>query len=281
MRKYLIRYFSRNTYYSEVLKASFQLLVAPAENETQTVKSLDIKNSLNSELSLTKNVFGFDVYSMGLSKTFNQFNISLEAEVLKKEVNPFNFVFLDPAKEAEIIQQPDFYIDNHLFLNETTYTQLPKSFNSPFSRFDGNEQLFDYLYKLNEEIHGFIAYQKGFTNTETLLKDVVKFKMGVCQDFAHLFIAICRKQKIPARYVSGYLNQGANLTGNMFLHAWAEAYIPEIGWIGYDPTNKLVVDHNYIKIAHGLDYQDCSPIKGVLNTVGSNVTEHNVEVINQ
>ncbi len=281
MRKYLIRYFSRNTYYSEVLKATFQLLIAPAENESQTVKFVDIKNSLNEPLFITKNVFGFDVYSMGLVKSFNQFNVTLEAEVLKKEVNPFNFVFLLPNEEAEVLNSPDFYIDNHLYLNATTYTTLPLDFNSPFSKFNATEQLFDYLYKLNEEIHSFIAYQKGFTNTETLLENVVKYKMGVCQDFAHLFIAICRKQKIPARYVSGYLNQGANFTGNMFLHAWAEAFIPEAGWVGYDPTNKLVVDHNYIKIAHGLDYQDCSPIRGVLNTVGNNITEHSVEVINQ
>ena len=77
MRKYLIRYFSRNTYYSEVLKASFQLLISPAENDSQTIKSLNIKNSLNAELYRTKNTFGFDVYSMSLVKTLNQFNISL------------------------------------------------------------------------------------------------------------------------------------------------------------------------------------------------------------
>ena len=85
MRKYLIRYFSRNTYYSEVLKASFQLLVVPAENDSQTVKSLDINNSLNAELYLTKNVFGFDVYSMSLVKSFNQFNIRLSNIVVSIE----------------------------------------------------------------------------------------------------------------------------------------------------------------------------------------------------
>ena len=281
MRKYLIRYFSRNTYYSEVLKASFQLLITPAEDETQTVKDLKVWNSLNMEMTESENVFAFKTHSMGLTKTFNQFNISLEATVLKREINPFNFVFLSPEEELQALNEFDFYIDNHLYLNPTRLTHLPTDFSFPFSRYNGKEQLFDYLYNLNEEINGFLVYQSGFTNTETILSELIKYKIGVCQDFAHLFIAFCRKQKIPARYVSGYLNQDANFTGNMHLHAWAEALIPGIGWVGFDPTNKLVVDHNYIKIAHGLDYGDCSPIKGVLNTVGSNITEHNVQVINQ
>jgi len=92
---------------------------------------------------------------------------------------------------------------------------------------------------------------------------------------------VCRLNKIPARYVSGYLNQGAGFTGPSQLHAWVEALIPELGWAGFDATNNLVADHHYIKIAHGTDYRDCSPIIGVLETSGAQKSIHSVTVTNQ
>jgi transglutaminase-like putative cysteine protease len=65
------------------------------------------------------------------------------------------------------------------------------------------------------------------------------------------------------------------------MHAWAEAYVPQIGWLGFDPTNNLIANANHIKVAHGRDYSDCSPLKGVLFTTGKNKTSHSVHVSSQ
>jgi transglutaminase-like putative cysteine protease len=111
--------------------------------------------------------------------------------------------------------------------------------------------------------------------------DALKVKSGVCQDYTHIFISMCRYNGIPARYVSGYLNQGVNFLGNSLMHAWTEAFVPGVGWIAFDPTNNLLVDENYIKVSHGADYADCSPIKGVLKTKGENQTTYSVKVTSQ
>jgi transglutaminase-like putative cysteine protease len=108
--------------------------------------------------------------------------------------------------------------------------------------------------------------------------EAIDLGKGVCQDFTHLFVAIARKNRIPCRYVSGYLNQGGGVVGAAAMHAWVEAFVPGNGWHGFDPTNNLLIDKNYIKTAHGVDYSDCSPIKGVLQTSGENHTKYQVKV---
>jgi transglutaminase-like putative cysteine protease len=153
--------------------------------------------------------------------------------------------------------------------------------NCSFPEYSGEIQVFEYLLKLNSYLFELLEYSPESTDINTPIEEVLSIRKGVCQDFAHLFISVCRQNKIPARYVSGYLNQGAGFTGTSQLHAWAEALIPELGWVGFDATNNLVADHHYIKIAHGTDYRDCSPIIGVLETTGAQKSIHSVTVTNQ
>ncbi|MBK6283582.1 MAG: transglutaminase family protein [Draconibacterium sp.] len=158
---------------------------------------------------------------------------------------------------------------------------MPRSVNVSFPVYSGEIQVFDYLLKLNNFIFQLLDYSPESTDVNTPISEVLQIKKGVCQDFAHLFISVCRQNKIPARYVSGYLNQGAGFVGSSQLHAWVEALIPDLGWVGFDATNNLLADHHYIKIAHGTDYRDCSPIIGVLETTGSQKSTHSVTVTNQ
>ena len=90
-----------------------------------------------------------------------------------------------------------------------------------------------------------------------------------------------RANGIPARFASGYLNLGEGFKGSSLMHAWAEAFISGIGWQGYDPANNLLRDNNYVKVCHGVDYQYCAPIRGVLQTKGDNFTKYKVEVEQQ
>jgi transglutaminase-like putative cysteine protease len=131
---------------------------------------------------------------------------------------------------------------------------------------------------LSEFINSEFSFELNVTSVSTTAQEVWELKRGVCQDFTHLFIAICRFNNIPTRYVSGYLNQGKSFVGSSLMHAWAEFFIPENGWYGIDVTNNLLVDDNYIRVASGADYTDCSPLKGVLRTNGLNSTHYTVEV---
>jgi transglutaminase-like putative cysteine protease len=106
--------------------------------------------------------------------------------------------------------------------------------------------------------HGFLKYEPNSTHVHTHMSDVIKDRRGVCQDFAHLMIGLCRSVKIPARYVSGYLaTETASAT-----HAWVEIFIPALGWRGLDPTHNRQSDGTYVKIGHGRDYADVPPITG-------------------
>jgi len=117
-------------------------------------------------------------------------------------------------------------------------------------------------------IMGFInrefKYQSASTNVHTHMREVIQAKTGVCQDFAHVMIGLCRALKIPARYVTGYLYNGPaeQLKGAQATHAWVEVYLPGPGWCGLDPTNNRVTDGHYVKVAVGRDFADTTPHKG-------------------
>ncbi|MEM8866727.1 MAG: transglutaminase family protein [Verrucomicrobiota bacterium] len=134
------------------------------------------------------------------------------------------------------------------------------------------------------EVLKFIAegftYTPGATNVETPGEEVFWHRKGVCQDFAHVMIALCRSMKIPTRYVSGYFYSEKATKGtvddNTESHAWVECYLPEIGWVGYDPTHNRRVDLHYIKVASGRDYADVRPLSGTFR--GESAAELRVEV---
>lgn len=116
------------------------------------------------------------------------------------------------------------------------------------------------------------TYKSNVTNIETTAEEAMKTKEGVCQDFAHCFLALLRKEKIPARYVVGMMS------GEGLSHAWVEVW--DSGkWFGFDPTNHKAITEEYIKISHGRDYADCIVSKGIF--CGSSKQEHDIKVVVQ
>jgi transglutaminase-like putative cysteine protease len=112
------------------------------------------------------------------------------------------------------------------------------------------------------------------------MEEAFALKMGVCQDFTHVMIGMCRAIGIPARYVSGYLYSGSHgsLVGAQASHAWCEVYLPHGGWVGFDPTNATLADSRYVKVAVGRDYDDVTPIQGTYHGSGHNWMEVSVMV---
>jgi transglutaminase-like putative cysteine protease len=123
-----------------------------------------------------------------------------------------------------------------------------------------------------------IAYEPGTTNAQTPSADVLRGRRGVCQDFAHAALAMCRSLGIPARYVSGYLYNGPRevLRGAQASHAWYEVFVPGVGWRGLDPTNDQPTDERYVRVAVGRDYADVAPVQGAYR--GTADQELSVEV---
>ncbi len=106
-------------------------------------------------------------------------------------------------------------------------------------------------------------YVKGITNTQTTVNEILETQAGVCQDFAHVMLQVLRTLNIPGRYVSGYICPNKNgMRGEGATHAWVEAWLPQQGWTGIDPTNNAWVTNRHVKLAVGRHFKDCSPVKG-------------------
>lgn len=140
--------------------------------------------------------------------------------------------------------------------------------------------IFDQAFTLMSWVHQEFRYQPGSTNVNTHLEDAFAMRCGVCQDFTHVLLGLCRAVGIPARYASGYLYNGPrdSLVGAQASHAWCEVYLPAAGWIGFDPTNNTLADERYVKVAVGRDYEDVTPVRGNYNGTGHCRMEVQVEV---
>lgn len=120
----------------------------------------------------------------------------------------------------------------------------------------------DMLHGLAAEIHRRVAYEPGTTNVATAAETALQAGSGVCQDHAHILIATARALGIPARYVSGYLMM-EGVEEQVATHAWAEAWVEDLGWVGFDAANAVAPDEKYVRIACGLDYYDAAPVTGM------------------
>ncbi|MFD1315753.1 transglutaminase-like domain-containing protein [Namhaeicola litoreus] len=281
MEVYKLVYQIKTTYNAPVKKANFQLLVIPFSNAEQIVEDLEIECSIDQDAHISKNSFGFDLIHYYAKQSVSEFWFHLSAVVKKEKKNPFPISSLTSEQEFELLNSLDFKIDHHRFLLATDLTKMPVHSPISFPVYSSEKILLEYLLELNMFIFELLEYSPNSTDVNTAIEQVLYLKKGVCQDYAHLFISVCRQNKIPARYVSGYLDQGEGSIDTSQLHAWVEAFIPEAGWVGFDATNHLLADHHYIKIAHGCDFRDCSPIVGILETIGMQKSIHAVTITNQ
>ncbi|MHA3769975.1 transglutaminase family protein [Verrucomicrobiota bacterium sgz303538] len=132
------------------------------------------------------------------------------------------------------------------------------------------------LPRLNEAIHDSFVYTKGFSDNTTPLASIWKHRKGVCQDFAHVALAILRTAGLPARYVCGYIEaapprkteSGRTLIGAAATHAWVEVLVPGMKWVALDPTNRKWIDDRYVTVSFGRDARDAAPLRGMFKGSG-------------
>lgn len=118
------------------------------------------------------------------------------------------------------------------------------------------------LHQLMDTIHDRLTFSVGSTSIYTPAEEALQSGQGVCQDYAHIFISTARHLGIPARYVSGYLFR-EDATEQTAGHAWAEAHVEGLGWVGFDAANNVCPNDRYVRIGCGLDYRDAAPVSGV------------------
>ncbi len=126
----------------------------------------------------------------------------------------------------------------------------------------GEENELASMHALLERLQELVVYEPGQTSVSTPAEDVLAAGKGVCQDHAHVFISTARQMGLPARYVSGYLMMSDRVDQDA-THAWAEVYLPGLGWVGFDVSNGVCPDACYVRVATGLDYADAAPVSGM------------------
>jgi transglutaminase-like putative cysteine protease len=150
-----------------------------------------------------------------------------------------------------------------VYLRTTPLTEADKKIEALAAATTGERPL-DRMHAVFNAVASAIEYKAGSTASHTTAAQALKAGQGVCQDHAHVFISAARSLRVPARYVVGYLLAAEEKLTET--HAWAEAYVPDIGWVGFDPANRLCPTDRYVRLGCGLDAADAAPIRG--NVVG-------------
>ncbi len=276
---YNIKYVAKNTYENKASSALWQFLIIPEDNESQELIADTFTNSLKIPIERSINGYDFPTYRIRPKQSFEEIEFTADFKLVKKVENIFEKVSQEFSEnEYNELRSLEFRAENDVFLRLTDLTTLPQEVDF---KFDENISLFQNLQDLNFWIKKEFTFKTNVTDIDTDLSHILEIKQGVCQDFTHLFIAIAKQFGIPSRYVSGYLHQGNGFFGDSQMHAWVECCLPNSGWIGFDPTNNLIAAENHIKVAHGKDYSDCPPLKGVVFSSGKNETEYTVQVSSQ
>ncbi len=183
--------------------------------------------------------------------------------------------------QAGVIGQHSGHLPLWSFLSQTRLTKPGAAMKKFIAEISGSNLVgVEKLHALSQHIRDHVAYETGQTLVTTTGEEAILQGRGVCQDHAHIFIGAARAMDIPARYISGYLMMNDRIDQEA-THAWAEAHVEGLGWVGFDISNGISPDPRYVRVASGRDYVDAAPITGISFGATSSILEVNVAVEQQ
>lgn len=279
-------------YYSILHKTRFRYSTAVSESFTEVRMrplSEDIQRCLKFNLSTSpaatihsyEDCYGNTVSHFDLPAPHRHLTISAESVVeigepprLPRSLSAEAWIMLDDLTAQEEVW--DFLAPSHFARPSPLLSALAEQLDL---RRRGDP--LSLLYELTGRMYRTFAYAPQATSVDSPIDEALSRRKGVCQDFAHIMIALVRPLGIPCRYVSGYLFhrvEDHDRSEEDASHAWVEALLPGLGWVGFDPTNNLVVRDRHIRVAVGRDYADVPPTKGVHRGRAESTLEVGVKV---
>ena len=255
--KWEISHRTRFVYASPVKESFNEIRLKPVSNEHQTLDSFLLKILPSVRLRHYLDFYSNCVHHFELSEPHATLLVESQSvvttrapEALAKGATPAPLTLLPAAGRSERC------VD---FLQMSRYVDLePQTWRLALDATVGQTDIWQSALALMRFVHGHLVYEPKSTGVHTHMRDVLAQRRGVCQDFAHVMLGMCRAVKIPALYVSGYLaTETASAT-----HAWVEVFVPGLGWRALDPTHNCQPDGTYVKIAVGRDYGDVAPLTG-------------------
>jgi transglutaminase-like putative cysteine protease len=250
--------------YSEPARRMIQLLrLTPQSFPGQHVLEWRIDVDSDARLREGRDGFGNIIHMLYVDHPVDRLTISVCGQVLTEN-------------RSGLVEGLAGELPPLVFSRETKLTQPSPGLQALAREIDAGGSTLEKLHRLMGHIHKSMRFDTDGTDTGTTAAQSFAAGHGVCQDLAHIFISVARSIGTPARYVSGHIfrRDGAHL--QEAAHAWAEAWIDDLGWIAFDPTNGVCADDAYVRIATGLDYLDAAPFAGA--RAGGGQEELRVEV---
>ncbi len=254
--RYDILHSTRYTYASPVRDSFNDVRLQPMPIPEQTVESFLLKVLPAARLTHFTDFYSNWVNHFEIHESHSYLVIEARSRVNTHPPAPLpaeKLCSFEKMREAPNIERCFDYLQSCRFVELS-----PDAWKLALDATEGTDDAWLAALAVMKFVHGFLKYESNSTHVHTHMKELLNDRRGVCQDFSHLMLGLCRSLKIPARYVSGYLaTEEASAT-----HAWVEVFIPGHGWRGLDPTHNRQVDETYVKLGNGRDYADVPPVTG-------------------
>jgi transglutaminase-like putative cysteine protease len=228
------------------------LRLTPRNHEGQYVVNWSIEISEDCLLHQHEDAFGNITHSFTAEGPFDQLAITVGGEVEMQDTHG-------------LVRGAVEYFPPALYLRETDLTHADAAIIEFAESTRASVEPGNTLALLHELLNGLnreITFDTNPTQAATTAAEAFKLRRGVCQDLTHVFIAAARQLGIPARYIGGHFYRGDGVTSQEAGHAWVEAYVDNLGWIGFDPANGISTTDAHVRVAAGLDYLGASPVRG-------------------
>jgi len=264
---YAIRHVTRFRYSAPVTESVMQVYMQPRREGPQHCPSFELTTQPRARITATRDSLGNIVHHFDIPAAHSELTITARALVtilppppLPEALDPGAWETLDVevggGDFVEMLIPSQFARTTPLLAQLSNELDLDRRFADPLTL----------VRTATARVHGALTYAPDSTLVDSPIDHALAERRGVCQDFSHVLIALLRTLGVPSRYVSGYLYQKPDSEAApraAETHAWIEAYLPGLGWAGFDPTNDSTVRDEHIRVAIGRDYADVPPTRGV------------------
>jgi transglutaminase-like putative cysteine protease len=277
MRRYAVRHTTVYEYGGDVAHSHHLLHLTPREFAYQRRLSHSLElDPQPSFLHADQDAFGNGIARLEYDRSHDRLSVSAEMQV---EVLPRKSGPLEDSEAWDSVRERLSYhaspmnhadLDACRFRMRSSHVPLKQAIEDyAHECFPPGRPIGTAAQALTRQIYRDFDYVPGSTNNRTSITDVLASRKGVCQDFAHLMIGCLRSSGLAARYVSGYIRTSRDgesdaLVGGDVSHAWVSVYCPPHGWVDFDPTNDCVVGEDHVTLAWGRDFDDVSPLRGMI-----------------
>jgi transglutaminase-like putative cysteine protease len=266
---YAIRHFTRYRYSHFVWQSMMEVRMHPRSEGNQRCFVFQLSVNPRARIFSYTDSYGNLVHHFDLPSRHGQLTIISDAlvNIDAQPLVPELMAYEGWSDLGQLVEKKDYWdmlMPSHFARPSAELEELAKEIG--VTERDGRSPL-AFLQDLAAGVHRSLSYVKKSTAVSSPIAHALRSRQGVCQDFAHVMIALVRNAKIPCRYVSGYLyhsSENANSSAYGATHAWVEALLPSVGWVGFDPTMNRLVGEGHIRTAIGRDYANVPPTMGVM-----------------